>query len=267
MEICISLAAVLIGALAVMAGSGRVRDRAVIDPLVAGDEPRRSHVENARSVRWFSVPRYQAWALGALVFLAARAVLGLRSGWGELVFGALGALLGEMTIRVRREEARKRYLRRTDYHLPNVMERVVMGVSAGLDIVPALQDATLDSEDPVSEQMREVVRLAEGGMPVSDALVAVSDASQSLALKHALVHLGIAYQQGGEIVKPLKELSDATQTHFQESVDEQIARLPVKAVMPLVLTFAGLIVCFLTVPLMQVGSITRRVADVAQQQH
>jgi Flp pilus assembly protein TadB len=267
MEVCISLVAVLIGVLALMAGAGTARDRAVMGPLVAGDERRGSRVDEQQSVWSLSRSRYRAWALGALMFVAVRAVLGLRSGWGEIVFAALGALLGEMTIRVRREEAKKKYLRRTDYHLPNVMERVVMGVSAGLDIVPALQDATLDSEDPVSEQMREVVRLAEGGMPVSDALVAVSDASQSLALKHALVHLGIAYQQGGEIVKPLKELSDATQTHFQESVDEQIARLPVKAVMPLVLTFAGLIVCFLTVPLMQVGSITRRVADVAQQQH
>ena len=95
------------------------------------------------------------------------------------------------------------------------------------------------------------------------AMQVVSERSQSLSLRHVLVHLGIAHAQGGEIVRPLKELSDATQAHFQESVDEEIAKLPVKAVLPLVVTFAGLILCFVTVPLLQVGSITRRVAHAA----
>jgi hypothetical protein len=83
------------------------------------------------------------------------------------------------------------------------------------------------------------------------------------SVKHACIHLGLAYRQGGEIVRPLKELSDATQVAYQETVEEQIAKLPVKAVLPLVLTFTGLIVCFLTVPLMQVGSLTKEVASVA----
>ena len=72
------------------------------------------------------------------------------------------------------------------------------------------------------------------------------------------MHLGLAYKQGGEVVRPLKELSDATQTHYQESVEEEIARLPVRAVLPLLLTFTGLIICFLTVPVVQVGASLER---------
>jgi hypothetical protein len=78
-------------------------------------------------------------------------------------------------------------------------------------------------------------------------------------VKHALIHVGLAHRQGGEIVRPLKELSDATQLAYQEVVEEQISRLPVKAVLPLVITFTGLIVCFLTVPLMQVSSLTKTI--------
>jgi len=261
---CIVL--IVMGTVIFVISSRLARDAAVTEPLIAEENLRTNQLHDTESSQQHGFGRQAAWALGAAAFFGVRQALGRWSGIGEVALCALGGLLGEMCIRIRREEMRKKYLRRTDYHLPNVMERVVMGVSAGLDVIPAMQEASRESNDPVSEKMREVVSLAEGGMPVSDALDAVSHGSESLALKHALVHLGIAYRQGGEIVKPLKELSDATQLHFQESVEEQIARLPVKAVMPLVLTFAGIIVCFLTVPLIQVGSITRRVADVAQQQ-
>ena len=81
----------------------------------------------------------------------------------------------------------------------------------------------------------------------------------SRSVRHAFVHFGLAYKQGGEIVRPLRELSDATQAHYQECIEEEIARLPVRAVLPLVVTFAGLIICFLTVPLIQVGSIAGKV--------
>jgi hypothetical protein len=74
----------------------------------------------------------------------------------------------------------------------------------------------------------------------------------------------MAHRQGGEIVRPLKELSDATQTAYQEAVEEMIAKLPVKAVLPLVVTFTGLIICFLTVPLMQVAAIATKVAHAAK---
>ena len=47
-------------------------------------------------------------------------------------------------------------------------------------------------------------------------------------------------------------------------IEEEIAKLPVKAVLPLILTFAGLIVCFLTVPFVQVGAIASKVSHVAR---
>ncbi len=229
--------------------------------LQAGDDesdsPRRDE-QAAQGQR-----RFLAWISGAAVFVSLRAALGLFSGVGEVPYAVIGALAAELVQRGRRAAQARRTLRRIDYHLPNAMERVVMGVGAGLDVVPALREAGRDCDDPVSEAFREVVSLSEAGMPAAEAMQLVSERTQSFSLRHSLVHLGIAHAQGGEIVKPLKELSDATQAHFQESVDEEIARLPVKAVLPLVVTFAGLILCFVTVPLLQVGSITRRVAHAA----
>jgi hypothetical protein len=75
------------------------------------------------------------------------------------------------------------------------------------------------------------------------------------------VHLSLAHKEGGELIRPLRELSDATQLSYQERVEEEIAKLPVKAVLPLVITFTGLIICFLTVPLVQVSSLTQKVSQ------
>ena len=139
-----------------------------------------------------------------------------------------------------------------------------MAVGTGLDIIPALGEAARGGGDPVSHDLERIVALAEGGSPLDDAIRGVSESSPSPAVKHALIHLRLAYQQGGELVRPLKELSDATQTAYQEVVEEEIAKLPVKAVLPLILTFAGLIICFLTVPFIQVEAIASKVTHAAR---
>jgi hypothetical protein len=57
---------------------------------------------------------------------------------------------------------------------------------------------------------------------------------------------------------PLRELSDATQLYYQETLEEEVAAMPVKATVPLVITFAGLIMIFVAMPLVQVMSMMKR---------
>lgn len=209
--------------------------------------------------------RLKACSLGVAVCVLSRGIL---CGWtvgSVVVSAAVGVLVGYLVVSRREDNAKKRRLRQLEFYLPSVMERMVMAVSSGLDIIPALRESSRNAKDPVSQLLARIVDLSEHGTPVEAAFESVAKECPSLSVKHAFVHLGLAYRQGGEIVRPLKELSDATQTAYQETVEEQIAKLPVKAVLPLVLTFTGLIVCFLTVPLMQVGSITKKVAHAAKQ--
>ena len=205
--------------------------------------------------------RRAAWILGA-AFAAVGVLLFLKSSFPSLIVAmVIGAFGGELYISRRKVAREKLRLRKMEFYLPTVMERIVMAVGSGLDVIPALREASYKGKDPVSELMRWIVNLSESGTPVEAAFEMASKQPVTSSVKHACIHLGLAYRQGGEIVRPLKELSDATQVAYQETVEEQIAKLPVKAVLPLVLTFTGLIVCFLTVPLMQIGSITKEVAS------
>jgi Flp pilus assembly protein TadB len=209
--------------------------------------------------------RRKCWIIGAFVVALLRAVFFGFSPIGIVVAGGIGGLAGELFFSRRRENRKAYRLRQMEFYLPTAMERIVMGVGSGLDIVPALLEASRKGVDPISQLLNWVVKLSESGIPVETAFELASKEAACPSVKHAFIHLSLAYKQGGEIVRPLKELSDATQLAYQETIEEQIAKLPVKAVLPLVLTFTGLIVCFLTVPLMQLGSITDKALDVAQE--
>ena len=160
-----------------------------------------------------------------------------------------------------------------DFYLPLVMERLVMAAQSGLDIVPAIKtvvDVTAKTGDKANSQFDQkksdtvcrllgiVYQLSEAGLSFQESLSEVASRVKNNSIKHAFIHLGLAHKEGGELVKPLRELSDSTQLYFQESIEEEIARMPVKATMPLLCTFAGLIVCFLTVPIIQLMSMTAK---------
>lgn len=208
--------------------------------------------------------RGRAWLIGGVLVGALMTLIQGSVGLKVAVFALLGAAAGEIYHRGKADRDRKVISKKLEFFLPLAMERVVMAVGSGLDIIPALNEAARRNTDPVSDVFRRVVALSESGLRVEQAIASVSNEVPSSSVKHALVHLGLAYKQGGEVVRPLKELSDATQTQYQETVEEEIAKLPVKAVIPLLLTFTGLIVCFLTVPVMQVSTTLERLSDVGK---
>lgn len=172
---------------------------------------------------------------------------------------ALGYLAGSRITRVKKEQ----FINKIEFSLPIVMERLVMAIEAGLDIIAALNTITdkdyLNTEeaagqevDPVTRLLKIALRLTEAGLNFDQALKEVAMLIECSALRHAFIHLALAHREGGELILPLRELSDSTQLYYQESVEEEIAKLPVKATMPLLCTFAGLIVCFITTPLIQI---------------
>ena len=149
-----------------------------------------------------------------------------------------------------------------DFYLPVVMERIVMAVQSGMDILPAVKVACeLEIEesqrsgkslDPVTEILMEAYRKTENGLTVERAFKDVMEEQSSIGLRHAMIHLSQAHKEGGAILGPLRELANSTQKMYEELVEEDIAKLPVKATLPLVISFGGLLICLMTAPIIQV---------------
>lgn len=197
-----------------------------------------------------------------LVLLITRVILGYNSVEGGIMVALLGFSVGVFFARKIQSNLKKSYVTRIEFYLPIAMERIVMAVESGLDLIPALkaliqlEKQVGDPNDPTTGLLNQVIDLSEAGMRFEHALDEVGKQIEGSSLRHAFVHLALAHKEGGEIISPLRELSDATQMQFQEQVEEHIAKLPVKATVPLLVMFIGLLICFLTPPAIQVMSVT-----------
>jgi len=197
--------------------------------------------------------------LGILAF--ASLILSLQT----TVTLAIAIPCGAVLFKGHRERTKQeRERERLTFYLPLVMERIVMAVEAGLDVLPALHTVySLELEnkselDPVTLLLKDACDLAENGATLEQALKDVAGRVDSIGVKHAFIHLALAHRDGGELVQPLRELSDSTQLYYQETMEEMIAKLPVKATLPLVITFGGLIMCFLASPIVQILMMTSK---------
>jgi hypothetical protein len=177
------------------------------------------------------------------------------------VMVAGGGVLVSQRLQESRKPSNAAVLRQIAYELPLVMERIVMAVQAGHDILPALKiilnsgennSSKGERDSQVLKCIREVVDATEAGMTLQSSLRTASMNTNSVALRHALLHIAVAHEKGGGLLFSLSELADATQSYYQESVEEQIATLPVKATFPLVVVFGGLLVILLTSPIIQI---------------
>lgn len=180
----------------------------------------------------------------ALVFRdAAVAALGIGL--------SLGYLLGRFCLHRAQPNEDKTLL----FHLPMTVEKLLIAVQSGLDVVPALRIAgqtAADKPDPASRAFGKVVTLIEQGATVEAALEQVAGDATAIPLKHVLLHLKVAHSRGGDLTFPLRELADATQVTYEQNVEEEIAVLPIKATAPLLCTFLGLLIVFLTAPIIGV---------------
>lgn len=194
--------------------------------------------------------------------IASAAILAAWQSAGPVGLAMCGAawVLAPQFRKRRRSAALSREIER---HLPLVLERLVVAVQSGLDILPALNALTRPEgleppADPVSAALGSILLRVERGADADDSIRLAAHSCESLALRHALLHLAQARSHGGELSGPLRELSDATQLSSEELAEERIARMPAQAMLPLGLVFSGLLILLLTVPLLQVAQMGER---------
>ena len=170
----------------------------------------------------------------------------------RFIFGRIG--------RIRKNARNTSSTQKKKATLPLILEKISMLVRAGLDIGPAIERIAFQhhdtSEGSLAEDLRAVLQLTQGGLSLSDALSTVASQSHIIQVKHSFLHLAAAHRDGGEILYQLEELADATQAAYQEEVDEAISKLPIKATLPLILIFSGLLITLMTAPILEVVTIT-----------
>lgn len=194
----------------------------------------------------------------AMFALLLKLLFGAASFPQAVIILMLGLSVGYIITKRRLHNAKADYLTTIEFYVPIIMERMVMTAQAGLDVISAvgriieLEKASGEEIDPVTRLLEKVQQLTENGQTFDRALKSVSGKVECSALKHAFIHLAVAYKEGGELTIPLRELSDSMQLYYQESVEEEIAKMPVKATAPLLCMFVGIMIIFIIPPLLQI---------------
>ncbi len=198
-----------------------------------------------------------------MIALMLRLFAGSATFSGLLLTVLFSFAIGVMATSVIKKKYKENYQYQINFYLPLIMERLVMAVQAGQDILPAIGiilgiEKKEEKLDPICDLLAKVKRHSDAGLSFEKSLHQVAETVDSGALRHAFIHLALAHKEGGELIQPLRELSDSTQLFYQETIEEEIAKMPVKATMPLLLTFAGLIICFITSPIIQIIDVMQK---------
>lgn len=198
------------------------------------------------------------WAVLGFCTIAGAAWGSLASIGAGTFFGTLGgAYLGLMAwlyfLRIRSTNYRRELL----FQLPLTLEALILLAESGLGILPAIEQV-VTSEDsvkkrnPVIRILRLVYELTSHGMPFTQSLELVSEASELKVLRHVLLHLDISGSEGGELVPSLRSLSDHSHGEWKLSVEQRVKRLENLVVFPVFTAVIGLMFLTAAVPLIPV---------------
>lgn len=150
----------------------------------------------------------------------------------------------------------KTQTRKVLFHIPLFLESIILLVESGLGILPAIEKSVGKQEpgktNPVRRMMRLVYELSAHGIPFSDALQAVADASSIKVLRHTLLHLDISGTEGGELIPSLRSLSAHAHHEWKLSVEQRVKRLENLVVFPVFASVLGLMLLTAAVPIVPV---------------
>lgn len=140
------------------------------------------------------------------------------------------------------------------YHLPLMIEQLVIGVTSGLDVGPCIQRVVGIAEErgthnSISLLLADALRMARSGRSLDQALNDIGSRSGNTELKHALITLAHVLKHGGEITRQLHELATAVKNKREIVIEQKIKKLELQATGPVALVFAS----FMSVLLAGIG--------------
>lgn len=194
-------------------------------------------------LRWLSL-----W----LGLLAAGLVLWRRGGdllgWTLAGLLLLAGALGPEAWLSLRVERRQRTL---DHALPDFLDRLALGLEAGLGFEVALRRTAADFPGLLGEELRRAVRQIDLGHPRARALEEMAERNPSQDLRAFVAAVRQADRLGTSLARTLRVQTALLRAHRRRRAQEASRRLPVLIVFPLVFFFLpALLIVFLAPPIL-----------------
>jgi len=145
--------------------------------------------------------------------------------------------------------------------LPLTLEKLIMLVEAGNDLMQGLKKLTTESgeDNKLLRIFKEIVEKFESGLTVEQSIQSVKNKYQNLTLNFVLTYLNISLKEGGQIVPQLQELSSTVLQSYEAFIENEVNKMPVKALAPLMVMFAGVFLILAASPAAQLSNYLRQI--------
>jgi tight adherence protein C len=139
----------------------------------------------------------------------------------------------------------------SDISLPDFLDRLALGLEAGLGFEIALRRTAVDFSGLLGDELRRLVRLLDRGHVRSDALDALTEHIYSHDLRAFTAAVKQADRLGTSLAKTLRVQTGLLRTRRKRRAHEASRRLPILVVFPLVFFFLpSLLIIYLAPPLL-----------------
>ncbi len=230
------------------------RARAALSRLLGGAVLLRLRLRQAgssASIEAFRT-RQLAWGAAGAVAGGAASVLAMRAAAAPaatpaalVVAGGIVGVLGADWLLARRARGR---LARIARELPTVLEFLTLSLSAGEGVLDAIRRVARVGTGELAAELRVVVARAHSGVPLADALRALSAELALPPLTRAVDQLVAAIERGAPLAEVLRAHAQDARDEHKRTLLEIAGRKEVHMLVPLVFLILPVTVVFAVFP-------------------
>lgn len=125
-----------------------------------------------------------------------------------------GVLGGAFAIRAIFRWQTKRYARKLQRQMPDMIEMMVSGSRAGLPVTESMRNVAREMQSPTKEAIADVVRDVAIGRSMDDALLRLYERTGVTEYSIVAVAIGVQQQTGGALAESLQNVAEIVRTRM-----------------------------------------------------
>lgn len=209
--------------------------------------PDLGEIERVQEFRVRSFLRSMGWSAG-FGFLG----LMLNGPFYMVIFGGLGFFLGVLNARSRIDKAVTARTERMRGELYTINQLIAMRTRVGGGVVDAIRHVVIRGHGALIDELAEVLRLHENGVPLATALVRAADLTPEPEASRTYSVLATAQERGADLGEALLDLSKDLRAARREDMQRDASRRRLLMVIPIVIVLAPIVLLFIGAPIPQI---------------
>ena len=222
-------------------------DRLALRLRQAGMYPDLREAERVQEFRMRSLVRSIGWAAGLGFF-----GLVISGSLYMIVFASLGFLAGVVTARARIDKAVGQRSERLRGELYTINQLIAMRTRVGGGVVDAIRHVVIRGHGALIDELSEVLRLQENGMPLTTALNRAAELTPEPEAARTYAVLATAQDRGAVLGEALLDLSKDLRAARREDLQREASQRRLLMVIPIVVILAPIVLLFIGAPIPQI---------------